>query len=90
MSLFKTVDLKPNKLTPHNKLTICKQMADIKLNFYHEEFLGYCLQLYCYFHNVSADISSGLLQVFVKLENIHGISNYIFYWIHRGRLFSLC
>ena len=23
----------------------------------------------------------GLLQVFVKLRNLHGISNYVFYWI---------
>ena len=30
-------------------------------------FLDYCL--YCYFHNVSADMSSGLLQVFVELGN---------------------
>ena len=36
-------------------------------------FLDYCLHLYCYFHNVLADMSSGLLQVFVKLRNLHGL-----------------
>ena len=35
--------------------------------------------LYSYFHNVSADMSSSLLQVFVELENLHGTSNYILY-----------
>ena len=39
-------------------------------------FLDYCLHLYCYFHNVSADMSSSLLQVFVELGNLHGTSNY--------------
>ena len=46
-----------------------------------------CLHLYCYFHNVSADISYGLLQVFVELGNLHGTSNYVLYWNPRGRLF---
>ena len=41
--------------------------------------------LHCHFHNVSADMSSGLLQVFVELENLHGISNYVLYWIHGDR-----
>ena len=35
--------------------------------FYHKGFLKYRLHLYCYFHNVSADMSSGLLRVFVEL-----------------------
>ena len=59
------------------------------LNFWEEAwwFLSlrvsdYCLHLYCYFHHVSADMSSGLLQVFVELGNLHGTSNYVFYWIH--------
>ena len=42
-------------------------------------FSGYCHHLYCYFHNVSSDMSSGLLQVFVELENLHRTSNYVFY-----------
>ena len=42
--------------------------------FYHKGFSDYCLRLYCYFHNVSADVSSGLFQVFVKLRNLHGTS----------------
>ena len=43
--------------------------------------------LYCYFHNVSTDMSSGLRQVFVELRNLHRASNYILYWIHGGHLF---
>ena len=31
-------------------------------------------------------MSSGLLHVFVELRNLHWTSNYILYWIHRGRL----
>ena len=27
-------------------------------------------------------MSSGLLQVFVELGNLHGTSNYVLYWIH--------
>ena len=42
----------------------------------------YCLHLYSYFHNVPADVSSGLLQVFVELGNLHGTSKYVLYWIH--------
>ena len=49
---------------------------------YHSGFSDYCLHLYCYFHNVSADMSSGLLQVFVELGNLHRTSNYVLYWIH--------
>ena len=33
--------------------------------------------------NVSADMSSGHLQVFVELRNLYGTSNYVLYWIHR-------
>ena len=29
-------------------------------------FSDYCIHLYCYIHNVSADMSSSLLQVFVE------------------------
>ena len=47
--------------------------------------MDYCLHLYCYFHNVSADMSSGL-QVFVKLGNLHRTSNYIRYWIYLLKL----
>ena len=59
----------------------------IKWNFYHQGFSDYCLHLYYYFHNASADMSSGLLQVFVELGNLYGTSNYVLYWIHRSRLF---
>ena len=49
---------------------------------YHEGFSDYCLHLKSYFHNVSANMSSGFLQVFVELGNLHGTSNYVLYWIH--------
>ena len=32
--------------------------------------MNYCLYLYCYFHNISANMSSSLLRVFVKLRNL--------------------
>ena len=35
-------------------------------------FSDYCLCLYCYFYYVSADMSSGLLQVFVELGKLQG------------------
>ena len=31
-------------------------------DFYHKGFSDYCLHLYCYFHNVSADMSSGFFR----------------------------
>ena len=43
--------------------------------FYYLGFSDYCLHLHCYFHNVSADMSSGLLQWFVELGNLHRTSN---------------
>ena len=36
---------------------------------------------------VLANMSFGLLQVFVELGNLHGTSNYILYWNHKGRLY---
>ena len=33
-------------------------------NFYYLEYSDYCLHLYCYIHNISADASFGLFQVF--------------------------
>ena len=44
-------------------------------DFYHSGFSDHCLKLYCYIHNISADISSGLLQVFVEFGSLHGTSN---------------
>ena len=55
------------------------QPDNISLHFYHLAFSDYCLHFYCYFHNVSVDMSSGLLQVFVELGNLHGTSNYVLY-----------
>ena len=49
-------------------------------------FSDYCLRLYRYIQNVSADMSSGLLQVFlVELGSLHGTSNHVLYLIHGGR-----
>ena len=43
--------------------------------------------IFCYyFHNVSVAMSPGLLQVFVKLGNLHGTLNYVLYWILGGLL----
>ena len=43
-------------------------------------YSDYCLQLYCYIHNISADASFGLLQVFcVELWSLHGTSNQTLY-----------
>ena len=33
------------------------------------------IHFYCYFHNVSADMSSDLLQVIVELGNLHSVAN---------------
>ena len=46
----------------------------------HLGFLDYCLHLYCYFHNVSADMFFRLLQVFVELGNLHETSKEITIW----------
>ena len=63
-------------------------ISETKLDdFYPWGFSQYFLHLYCYFHNVSVDMSSGLLQVFVELGNLHGTSNPVLYLIHGGRLF---
>ena len=64
-----------------------KAFAEFELSSYCLGFSDYFLHFYCYFYNVSADMSSGLFQVFVELGNLHRTSNYVFYWIHGGRLF---
>ena len=51
-------------------------ISETKLDdFYHLGFLDYGLHLYYYFPNILVDMSFGLLQVFVKLSNLHGTSN---------------
>ena len=49
------------------------------LDFYHQGFSDYCLHLYSYFHNILADMSSGLLQVFAELGNLHRTWKYVLY-----------
>ena len=57
-------------------------------NFCHSRFSDNCLHYYAYIHNVSADMSSDLLQMLiVELESLHGNSNHLFYSIHEGSLF---
>ena len=63
-------------------------ISETKLDdFYHQGFADCYLQLYGYFLNVSADISFGLLRLFVELWHLHKTSNYVLFWIHGGRLF---
>ena len=50
-----------NKITPE----VWKQenLMTYFFDFYRSGFLDSCLHLYCYIHNVSADMTSGLFQV---------------------------
>ena len=58
-------------------------------DFYHSAFRDFCLHLYCYIHNVWAEMSSGLLLVFpVELGTLHGTLIHVFYLIH-GRMLAL-
>ena len=59
------------------------------LNFWDEacwslslRFFGLLSSSLLLFPNVSANMSSSLLQVFVELGNFHGTSNYVLYWNH--------
>ena len=46
-------------------------------------FSVFGLHLYCYIHNVSADMFSGLLRAFlVELRSLHATSNHVLYLIH--------
>ena len=57
------------------------QAKFIKINI-HQNFRT-IVSLYCYIHNVSADMSSGLHLVFlVELWSLHGTSNHVLYLIH--------
>ena len=56
-------------------------ITETKLDFYRSEFLDY--SRHNYIHNVSADMSSVLLQVFlVELGNLRRTSNHVLYLIH--------
>ena len=71
-----------------NKTVSVVWISDMNLDdFYHSGFSDCCLQRYCYIESVSADMSSGLLQVFVELWRRHRTSNYVLYLIHRVSLF---
>ena len=68
-------------------------------NSYYLDYSDYCLHLHCYLYNVSADVPSGLLQVFlVGLWNLlfalgnllvvigshHGTLNLTLHSVHGG------
>ena len=59
-------------------------------NVYHFELLDNCLHLYDYTHNVLADASFGLFQIFhVELGNPYRTSNRTHYLIYGGGLFMV-
>ena len=59
--------------TQLNGLTVLFPIIQFnKSVLYHYGFSDYFLHLYCYFQNVLADMSSGLLQVFVELGKRNG------------------
>ena len=52
-------------------------------NFYHSRFSDYCLHRYYNIHKVSADVSSGILQVFfLEFGNLHRTLNHVLYLSH--------
>ena len=62
-------------------LVVC--IFEMKLvDFYRLVFSYYCLH-----HNVSANMSSGLLHVFIELRSLERTSNHVLYLIHGGRSF---
>lgn len=59
--------------------------------------MDYCLYLYCYSQNVSADVTSDLqvyllelMNLSVKLRKLHKILNRTVYLIHDGNILSFC
>ena len=80
--------------TSARELTHMKQISFSCLNFWDEVWWFLSLRVFellspslLLFPNVSTDMSSGLLQVFVELGTLHGTLNYVLYWIHGGHLF---
>ena len=65
-------------ISKNQKLSFVLFLINILMFFYHSCFSDYCLQLNCYIHNVLADVSSSLFQVFL---NKHGTSNHVLYLI---------
>ena len=56
-------------------------------NSYHFEYANYYRHLYCYIHNILADVSVGLPHVFlVKLRSPHGTCLRTVYLIHGGQI----
>ena len=62
----------PNLMKPNNGKNEKKTILIVKI-------LDYCLHLYCYVHNVPADMSSGFFHVYVEPGNLHGTWNYVLY-----------
>ena len=65
----------------HRQIPLSSKIVKANLkdqtDLYHLGFLDYCLHLYCYFHKVSANMSSGFLQVFVELGNFDRTTSFI-------------
>ena len=55
-------------------------IVSIKIDSYRSGFSDYCL--FCYIHNVLANMSPGLQQVFVELGSLNRTSNHVLYLIH--------
>ena len=64
--------------------SICLNFMDY--NFYNIMCSDYCLYLYCYIHNVSANASFNILLAFL-VGSLHRTSNRNLYLIHTGSLF---
>ena len=58
----------------------------IYICFYHSAFSKKCLRLYYYIHNVSANMFSDFLQVFVELESLQKTSKHGLYLIYGDHL----
>ena len=59
-----------------SKFSLCKGPRRSLMSFIIKGFRNNS-HLYCYFHNVSGGMSSGLVQIFVEHGNLHGTSNFI-------------
>ena len=60
------------------------KISEMNLDDFYQVVSDYCLHLYRCFHSISADMSSGLLQVFVEHGNLDGTSNCVLLLNPRG------
>ena len=80
-SIFKNFDVITSKISEILRLS-CQNFWDKSWWFLSLRVFG--LLSSSLFHKVSADMSSGFLQVFVELGNLHGTSNYFLLLNTRG------